>query len=294
MNPVACAICGERRTRRLYTKFEWGIERCLGCGLVYANPRAPEEAILARYSAEYFWKEYLPQAGAPDGRIDERVIDERNAEMLALIRRCAPDARRLLEVGSGAGLFLKAAARAGWEVAGVELSDAGAAFARDRLGLDVRSEPAEAMSFPPASFDVAVMFDVIEHLFQPRPVLEAVRRALAAGGTLVVSTPNFDALSRRALGIDWATLSPLEHMYYYTESTLMRMLQASGFTGIAFERSDLNRMPVETMNYRATHAPDGWRAKVYGWFIEQWGEQLQESILRRGMGDALVCVARNP
>ena len=139
--------------------------------------------------------------------MDYQVVDARNAEMLALIRRLAPAATRLLEVGSGAGLFLKAAERAGWDVAGLERSGEGAAFARDRLSLDVRTEAAEAMSFEPGSFDVAVMFDVVEHLFDPRAVLEATRRVLKPGGLLVVSTPNFDALSRQVLGIDWAVIS---------------------------------------------------------------------------------------
>ena len=188
---VPCALCGASETRRLYTKWGWGIERCRRCTLVFANPRAPEAAILARYSADYFWKEYLPAAGAPGGQVDLAQMDRRHAPMLDLIKTHASGGgRRLLEVGTGAGLFLKAAARAGWEASGLELSEEGAAFARDRLGLDVRQERAEQMSFAPATFDVAVMFDVIEHLFDPKAVLAATRRALKPDGILVVSTPN--------------------------------------------------------------------------------------------------------
>lgn len=287
---VACALCGARDTRRLYTKWKWGIERCRRCGLVYANPRAPEEAILARYSAEYFWNEYLPLSGAPGGVVDYEVVDARNAEMLALIRRLAPAAKRLLEVGSGAGLFLKAAERAGWDVAGLELSHEGAAFARDRLALDVRTEAAEAMSFEPGSFDVAVMFDVIEHLFDPRAVLEATRRALKPGGLVLVGTPNFDALSRHVLGVDWAVISPLEHVYYFTEDTLRRMLDACGFGSVHFERMT-NRMPIEFMNYRSTHAPEKWRARVYEWLVNRHGEALGEWVQTRSRGDAILGVA---
>ncbi len=145
---VPCALCGERETTRLYTKFKWGIERCRRCGLIYANPRAPEAAILARYSSEYFWNEYLPAVGAAGGNYDLDYQDQRHAAMLALIRRHSPNGRRLLEVGTGAGLFLKAAQRAGWDTAGLELSSEGSAFARDRLELDVRTERAEEMSFP--------------------------------------------------------------------------------------------------------------------------------------------------
>lgn len=290
---VPCAQCGARKTRRLYTKFDYGIERCRRCGLIYANPRAPEERILARYTPEYFWHEYLPAAGAPGGHVDLDFQDQRHAEMLAFIRRHAPRGQRMLEVGTGAGLFLKAAQRAGWDAAGLELSPEGSAFARERLDLDVRTERAEAMSFPAASFDVAVMFDVIEHLFDPVAVLEATRRAVVPGGILVVSTPNYNALSRFVLGSQWAVLSPLEHVYYFTERTLTAMLRKGGWDRVVSERRFSGWGVLETMNYRYTHAPGGWRAKWYERLLTSGGETLAPLVQSAGRADALLAVATN-
>lgn len=288
---IPCALCGAANTCRLYTKFDYGIERCRACGLVYANPRAPESRILARYNAGYFWKEYLPAAGAPEGRVDLAWLDRRHAPMLQVIRRAAPRGRTLLEIGTGAGLFLKAASRAGWEVSGLELSPEAAGFARDRLGLDVRRERAEAMSFPPASFDAAVMFDVIEHLFDPRAVLEATRTALRPGGVLVVSTPNFNALSRLALGVEWAVLNPLEHTYYYTASTLCRMLDSCGFHDARSLRS-IAGLPIESMNFQSTHAPSAPRTRLYRVLVTRLGGALAPAVRAAGAADALLAVAR--
>jgi 2-polyprenyl-3-methyl-5-hydroxy-6-metoxy-1,4-benzoquinol methylase len=286
---IACALCGANDTERLYTKWGWGIERCRRCALVYAHPRAPEHAILARYSRDYFWNEYLPAAGAPGGHVDAELYDRHHAPMLALIRAHAPGARRLLEVGTGAGLFLNAAARAGWQASGLELSNEGATFARERLGLDVRQERAETMSFAPGTFDVAVMFDVIEHLFDPRAVLEATRVALRPGGILVVATPNFDALSRFVLGPDWAVLSPLEHTYYYTERTLAAMLTACGFSRTHAVRRFAGWGPVETMNYRYTNAPNTLRPRLLAGLASIPG--LPALVARAGAADALIAVA---
>jgi SAM-dependent methyltransferase len=288
---VRCAICAGSETRRVYTKFGWGIERCGRCGLVFANPRAPEEAVLARYSSEYFWKEYLPAAGAPEGRVDLELLDAKNRPMLDLIRRHAPSGQRLLEVGTGAGLFLKAAERAGWNASGLELSGEGATFARDRLGLDVRQERAEAMTFSPRSFDVAVMFDVIEHLFDPNVVLAATHRALRPGGLLVINTPNFDALSRHVLGVDWAVLSPLEHLYYFTEGTLTAIVRRAGFQRIQFVRRFPGWGVPQAMNYTYTHSPDGRRARLYGKAMRRCGEAALSVVLRLGRADSLLAVA---
>jgi SAM-dependent methyltransferase len=289
---VPCGLCGALDTRRLYTKYGWGIERCRRCSLVYANPRPPERAILERYNAEYFWNEYLPAAGAPGGRIDDAMLDGRHAAMIGMIRREVPDGRRMLEVGSGAGLFLRAAARAGWDPAGVELSHEGASFARERLGLDVRTERAEAMTFERGSFDVAVMFDVIEHLFEPRAVLDATRLALKPGGLLVVTTPNFNALSRYALGLAWAVLNPFEHMYYFTERTLTAVLEASGYSQPRRVRTFAAWGAIESMNYRYTHSPESWRASLYERGVSRLSPGQVRSIQGWGAADALLMLAR--
>jgi len=295
---VSCALCGARNTRRLYTKFDYGIERCRQCGLVYANPRAPDDLILRRYSRDYFWNEYLPAVGAPAGRIDYAFIDSRNAPLLERLRRHAPGGRRLVEVGAGAGLFLKAAERAGWEVGGVELSAAGAAFAREHLALDVRHERAEAMTFPAESFDAAVMIDVIEHLFDPPLALKAIHRGLKPGGVLAISTPNFAALSRHVLGAQWSVLSPLEHLYYFTYRTLGRMLDACGFD-ICESRPLLRLQADMLMNAKATHDPSSWRARRYGRFVdrhdtylEQYNFNLGLWVQKHGRADTLELMAR--
>ena len=288
---IACALCGGTRTRHLYTKFDLGIERCRRCDLVYANPRGSEAIILSRYTTDYFCNEYLPSAGAPGGEVDFEFLDGRHRPLLGLIRRHAPAARRLLDVGCGAGLFLKAAERAGWEVAGVELSTDAVTFARDRLALDVRAERAEAMSFPAKSFDVAVMSEVIEHLFEPRVVVEAIGRALKPGGLLVITTPNFDALSRYSLGVDWAVFSPMEHMYYFTERTLGRLLESCGFA-LVESRPVLDLQPEYVMNADYTQAPRGWRAGLYRQFVRLCGSAIRERVQRAGRADTLVCLAR--
>lgn len=288
---VGCAICGATRTRRLYTKSGYDIGRCVRCGLVYANPRAPRETILGRYSSDYFWKEYLPALGVVDGDYDLSRFDARYAPLLELLGPAS--GRRLLEIGSGAGFFLKSAERRGWSVTGVELSEEASRFARERLGLDIRREPAEKLAVPAASFDAAVMFDTIEHLFDPRAVLTSIARALVPGGQLLVSTPNFLALGRRLLGPSWAVLSPLEHMFYFEEKTLMRLVQECGFTGVHFVRRHAAWNVQETMNFMNTHAPGRWRARATAAVARAGGRMLAHALQRTGSQDILICLAHS-
>jgi SAM-dependent methyltransferase len=290
---VACAICGGIATRTLYEKSGYAIGECTTCGLVYANPRAPHDKILARYSHDYFWKEYLPSLGVTGPELDLARFDLRYSAVLRMLAERVPG-RRLIEAGCGAGFFLKAAERAGWRATGIELSDEASRFGIERLGLDVRQQPVEAAAIEPASFDAAAMFDVIEHLFEPRAVLEALARALTPDGTLVISTPNFDSASRFLLGVDWAVLSPLEHVYYFTESSLRRLLAATGFPEVEFVRMHVMWGPQETINFRYTHAPGGARARWSEVLVRAGGFPLARALQRAGRQDTLLCFARKP
>jgi SAM-dependent methyltransferase len=257
---------------------------------VYATPRAPKEAIVARYSRDYFWNEYLPALGVVDGRYDLTRFDARYAPLLELIR--AAPGRRLLEIGSGAGFFLKAAERAGWKVTGIELSDEGSRFAREELGLNVRNKAVEVADDHIGIFDAAVMFDTIEHLFDPGGVLRSISRALVPGGLALIGTPNFRALSRLVLGTDWAVLSPIEHLYYFEERSLRRLVEASGFADVRFVRRHAAWVPQETMNFANTHAPAAARARLAALIGRVGGQALARALQGAGRQDILLCLAK--
>ena len=290
MTIVACAICGGMRTRRLYTKSGYDIGRCDRCGLVYATPRAPRDTILARYSGDYFWKEYLPALGVLDGSYDLTQFDVRYAPLLELLGPAC--GRRLLEIGCGAGFFLKSAERRGWRVEGIEFSEEASRFGREQLGLEIRQQQAETMTIAPATFDAVVMFDTIEHLFDPRVALISIARALVPGGWLLISTPNFRALSRRLLGSSWAVLSPLEHMYYFDADTLGRLVEDCGFVGVRFVHQNPAWTTQETMNFVHTHTPRSMRARLAALIGRVGGYPLARGVQRIGRQDILLCLAR--
>jgi ribosomal protein S27E len=165
LEPVPCELCGNQTTTQLYFKFGAPIAKCDRCGLIFANPRLSKAEIMRRYSPDYFWQEYLPALGVHDGKFNLDYFDARYASMLSLIAGHIPPPGKMLEIGTGAGFFLKAAERAGWSVDGIEVSQAAVEFANSRLDLRVKLEEAEALTYPDNHFDVIIMFEVIEHLF---------------------------------------------------------------------------------------------------------------------------------
>jgi len=289
---VACALCGADDTRLRHHKFNLDVVQCNRCRLVYTNPRLAKSELFTRYSENYFWDEYMRglEIGR-DGHVDLDRFAVHHRPLLHFFDMYHPPPGRLVEVGAAAGLFMKSAERAGWDVHGVEPLPAAAAFARERLGLDVVRGTLEDASFEDASFDAAVMFETIEHLQDPIGVLRGIRRLLRQRGLLVMTTPNWEAFSRHALGPQWAIISPAEHLYYFSEATLTAALKQAGFSWIHYHRDFASRA-VETMNADYTHAPGSLRHRLYQTFVRTIGPGVFRSIQKRGLADQLVCVAR--
>jgi SAM-dependent methyltransferase len=102
---------------------------------------------------------------------------------------------RVLDAGSGMAYGSATLADAGAaEVVGVDNDESVVASVREGMPATVRLEVGDVTALPydDASFDVAVCFEVIEHVPEPERVLDELRRVLRPGGLLVVSTPNRD------------------------------------------------------------------------------------------------------
>jgi SAM-dependent methyltransferase len=100
--------------------------------------------------------------------------------------------RRVLDAGSGSGYGTRILARAATEVVGVDVDpDAvreAAALAPDNA--DIVVGDLADLPFPDGAFDVCVCFETIEHVADQSAALDELRRVLAPGGVLVISSPN--------------------------------------------------------------------------------------------------------
>jgi len=118
----------------------------------------------------------------------------RRARIHELIRRHLPAARRrALEVGPGSGVYLPVLAELFDEVLA---SDVEPAYLRHARALTVRHQNLRlevdditATRLPRGGFDLILCSEVIEHLHDSAAALANMRRLLAPGGVLVLSTP---------------------------------------------------------------------------------------------------------
>ena len=206
-------------------KGKYPFYRCGACGLLFVWPLPSDN--LSIYSQSYF-------AGAEQGfgyvdyDQDKAAMASTFEKYLDLLAQAHPDQGSLLDVGAATGFFLELARRRQWKTCGVEPSDYATRVARHK-GLDVHCGVLEDLSLPEVSFDVITMWDVIEHVTDPRKSLTKAFAMLAPGGTLALNTPDSASLLARLLGLRWHLVVPPEHLILFSRKSLELLLKQAGF-----------------------------------------------------------------
>jgi 2-polyprenyl-3-methyl-5-hydroxy-6-metoxy-1,4-benzoquinol methylase len=195
---------------------------CGNCKLIYVNPRIDGKLLIQAYAdaADPTFVAQNPERIATFGRV-----------LAAICRRQGippSKEKRVLDVGCAGGAFPKAASELGFQVTGVEPSSWLAEFGRREYGLDIRTGILEENMFPPASFDIVTMWDVIEHLTDPQGALKTIRGLLRDDGVLIVNYPDAGSVVARALGFKWPFWLSV-HLIYYTRTTMRLQLEKAGF-----------------------------------------------------------------
>jgi 2-polyprenyl-3-methyl-5-hydroxy-6-metoxy-1,4-benzoquinol methylase len=138
---------------------------------------------------------------------------------------------RLLEVGAGAGGLVRVARERGWTVQATEVSESGLRQLR-ATGAEVFAGDVADAHYADERFDLVASLEVLEHLPAPAPHLRELCRITRPGGLLLLSTPNFDGISRRRFGTRWRVIDP-EHLGYFTPRTLRLALRAAGYRQVS-------------------------------------------------------------
>lgn len=220
-----CVICGQVETQevlRAPDRFhgrqqKYSLVRCLNCSFVWlSDPPQPEEMYL-HYTEAYH--KLISAAGENSpGRWRSRVETA----------RAYKQAGDILDLGCSSGGFLEFFYNQGWRLYGIEMSADCAKRAEERTGAKVFVGDILDASFSPQSFDVITCFDVLEHLYHPRQVLEKVKGWLKPDGIFYVQIPNIESAEARVFRSYWHGLELPRHLFHYSPESLKLLGQACG------------------------------------------------------------------
>ncbi len=250
--PLQCLMCGGGQHRVVFTELGIDILRCESCGHVFSSFRADPH-----YSG--FW-------GSEVAAGEHHYWSKARARMHRDFFKRFVEGRsgRLLDMGSGLGFFLKAMAPyRDWDTYGCEISPAAVRHAREHLGLqNVVCSPLQDADLPRASFDIITMWDVLDHILRPDPLLSHAHALLKNDGILFIRTPNvatqlLRARVMKAVGRaqpDKGYLQGSDHPHHYSMRSVRALLERNGFADVAF----IHLHPIGSVS------GIGWKAALVG------------------------------
>ena len=200
------------------------IVKCKNCGLVYVNPRIKPEQIIEGYS-EGTDERFVSQAGAREKTFYKSL---QTIEKYVQIGR-------VIDIGTAGGSFLSAAKKRGWQVEGIEPNKWLCEWGKKNYGIDIKQGTLEKNELEQNSFDLATLWDVLEHVPEPTDTLTRINKLLKTGGTLVVNYPDFNSSIAKLMGRKWVFLLTV-HLFYFTPETIKKILEKCGFEIIIIKK----------------------------------------------------------
>lgn len=247
MAQTSCLLCGAAALKPFFGENGHNIDRCDRCGFLFVNPRPRLDEVMDYYARDYF---------AGTNAVEWETVNRHDfSSVLARLHELGYNAGRLLDVGCAYGAFLSQAREQGFEVMGVELSQAAAEAARSRKKLNVTTGTIADLACPAGFFDVITSFHVLEHLENPVEMLIHAGALLKSGGMLVVQVPNLTLKLARfrviqILGAQKSDNFGFEaptHLNFFVPATLKMLIEKSGFRVIELRNAYPYRYPTRRL-----------------------------------------------
>lgn len=229
----ACPLCGVGPAPNFLCapdRFHWrkqlyGLNRCSSCSYVWLNcPPKPSE-MAVHYDEDY----HKTIAAGGEGSAEKRWSRPRS-----VVQEYSRGGA-LLDIGCSSGGFLSTLKGGAWKLYGVEMEESTAQRARAASGAEVFVGDVESAPFAPESFDVITCFDLVEHMYHPRSLLQRVMGWLKPGGILIMQVPNIGSWEARLFGSYWYGLELPRHLSHFSPESLHYVMTDLGFVELSIK-----------------------------------------------------------
>jgi SAM-dependent methyltransferase len=282
----ACRLCGSGDVADWIEKRGYHTYRCRTCGNAFLPDAAVPDDLESLYTESYFGGGET--TGYPSYVADGPLIERSLVRRLRWLAGMAPPGR-LLDVGAAYGFGLRAARTLGIDAMGVEIAPDAAAAARRHAGVEVVAGDFLSVDLP-GSFAIVTMFDVLEHMRDPRACVARARELLAPGGVFAVETGDLASPWARLLGSRWYFLDPPQHLCYFTAAGLMRLFAEEGLVAAAPVRRFGRWVSAANVAFKLAHnAP-----RPFAAMFERLAAARPPGAVYVNFGDAMTAVARRP
>lgn len=294
---VNCPGCNSKKTKLIFSKNKFRYVECQKCKTFFINPR-PTPKILEWFykgSVNYkFWNDFIFPASENTRR--EKIITPRIDKLLDLMNKYNLNKNSLIEIGSGFGTFAYELSKRNVfkKIVCIEPTPYLASSCRKR-NLEVIESPIEKVKLNKIDlFDIAVSFEVIEHLFSPSKFVCSINKLLKPKGAILIVCPNGQGFDVQTLGKLSDTVDH-EHLNYFNIESLSLLLIKSGFSILECSTpgrldGDIVRNKILSRKFSVSEQPFLKKILLEDW--EKLGGNFQDFLTKNLLSSNMWVLAR--
>ena len=224
MDDVSCPVCNSRESNLVGEKYNFKLVSCSSCSFTFINPRPSPDSMEFYYAnskASAFFQTNI--IGPTEHVRIEKIVKPR----LNYLNDTFPNKGKWLDIGCSTATLLSEGIKSGWDGVGLDFEQT-AIDQATKKGVPMLIKPIEVIK-PKNEYDLITMFEVLEHLSNPKENLEACYNANKIGGSIVITVPNIDGFEFETLGMVHTNICPPSHLNHFSPSTLPKLLSDIGY-----------------------------------------------------------------
>ena len=207
------------------------IIECSACGFSHMYPLPSPESLELIYKNQYYSEDKSDYIEGQENERDWWFLNY--SSRLNKIKNLMGGTGRILDIGSGPGLFLQAAMQSGWKALGIEPNNLAADHARS-LGCEVIESFLDDIEINKiGKFNAIHCSEVLEHLVDPISVVKKMKDFLEKDGLVYCLVPNDfnkiqSIITEKMKYKKWWVSTP-HHINYFKHETLINLFTKIGF-----------------------------------------------------------------
>ena len=217
-----CPVCDSTERELFLCRMALDIYRCKQCTHRYLHPRLKFE------EAEKIYMDDKTSADIYTQPLQIEIDEAKYQYGLDLVAQLlAGERRKIMDLGCGAGVYLKMAARNGWrQCVGVDINQRYSDIYSATQGIQFINSSFERLDPEKIGkdYDVIAMWSVLEHLYDLHAIVPRLREMLRPGGLLFILVPNVESLATRLMRERSPTFN-WKHLSHFSPASLAALMQ---------------------------------------------------------------------
>ena len=220
MESIKCIFCDTVSDQVVIQENGYNGLQCSSCSLIYINPRPKLEEIIDLYGHDQ------AHASAESHISFSYAKTLYTKHTLKIIKKYAKGA--LLEIGAGAGYFLKEAKRQNFDVYAIEFNTIQSDYIINTHHIPCETNPLNVLTFQDKIFNVIYHCDVLSHFYNPIEEFKTIHAKLKADGYVVFETGNLGDVKKSYFKY-YSKFQYPDHLFFFSEDNIIDLLDLTGF-----------------------------------------------------------------